>query len=114
VLSSLGDNLPIPHNPDPAGDDVLSIVGGHLNVHSSSVVLKLSWHLRIPIVVPDAADFGFTGVYCSGELVDPMVGFHESLVGDGGSAAYYGDETICDGTCGVSEVIVLHAEDGFS
>jgi len=84
-----------------------------LDVHSSTIALKVGWHLAVSIVVPNVVDFGLAGVYCSYELVDVAVSFSESLVGDGCASVYCGDEAICDGVRCVSEVIVLHVEDSF-
>jgi len=114
VLFCPGDNFAIPYDSEPVGDDVLSVVGGHLDVYSPSIMLEVGWHFGVPVAVPNAVDLGFVGVYCSGELVDVAVGFGEPLVSEGGVLVYCGDEAICNGMCGVSEVVVLHAEDGFS
>ncbi len=70
MLSCLGDDLAFPHNPDPLSNDVLATVGGHLDVHSSTVVFEVGRHFRVPIAISDAANFGFMGVYCSSKLVD--------------------------------------------
>src|SRR6266851_612785 len=114
MLSCSGDNLTIPHDPDPMRDNVLALVGGHLDVHSPAVLLVLGWHFRVSITVPEAAYFGFVGVYCSSELVDMVACFGEALVSDGSAVSYCQDEAVCDGTHGVSEVVVLHAEDCLS
>ena len=114
MLSCLGDNLAVPHNLDPLSDDILATVRGHLDVHSSAVAFEVGWHFGVSIAIPNAADFGLAGVYCSGELVDAASCLNEALVGKGGAALYGRDEAICDGVHGVGEVVVLHAEDGLS
>ena len=114
MLSCSGDDLAIPHDSDPLGDDILPAVGGHLDVHSPAVALKVRWHLRVSIAVLDVTDFGFAGMYCPSELVDVASGFAKALVGDGGASSYCRDEAIGDGAGCVSEVVVLHAEEGLS
>ncbi len=83
MLPCLGNNLPISHDSDSAGDDIFPALRRHLNVHSSSVALVLSWHLRVSVAIPDVMDLGFVGVYRSSKLVDMAVGFCEPLIGDG-------------------------------
>jgi len=114
MLPSSGGDLSIPHDSDPAGDNILATVGGHLNVHSSSIAFVLWWHLGVCVAISDAADFGLAEVYGPVELVDLVACFCKLLVGDGGAAAYCRDEAICNGTRCVGEVVVLHMEDGFS
>ena len=115
MLSCSGNNLAVPHDLDPSGDDVLPIVGGHLNVHSSSIAFEVGGHIDVPCPVPEAADLGFVGVHCSGELVNTVVGFGESLVGDCCASMYCADEAVCNGVCSVIKVIaILHAKDGLS
>jgi len=111
----LGDDLTIPYNLDPSGDDVFSTLGGHLDVHLSSVTLVLGQHVAVSHVVSEVVDFGFVEVYHSSELVDVVVGFSKPLVSDCHASAYCGDEAVGDGAHGVIEVItVLHAEYGLS
>ena len=85
-----------------------------MDVHPSSVSFVASWYFGGGVVDSDAADFGFPCMYCSLELVDAASGFHEALVGDCAAALNRHDETVSDGSCGVSEGVVLHAEDGRS
>ncbi len=67
-------------------------------------VLSLRWRISTSRIVD-----------CSGELVNAVVGFGKSLVGDHCLSAYCGDEAVCDGTCGVIEIVaILHMEDGLS
>ena len=89
MLSCSGDNLAIPHDSDPLGDDILATVGGHLDVHSSTVALKVGRHVGVPVVVSDAADFGLAGMYRSGELVNVVSGLAKVLVGEGGASSYH-------------------------
>src|SRR5216683_1882159 len=105
MLPSSGDDLTIPHNLDPLGDDVLATMGGHLNVHLPSVSLKVGQHLRVPVGIADVADFGFLSVHCSVEPVDVAPGFGEALVGDGGASSDCRDEAVCHGPCCVGEVL---------
>src|SRR6266851_9226990 len=114
MLPCSGDDLAVSHDSDPLGDDVLATVGGHLDVHSSTIVLKVGWHFGVPIPIADAADFSLTGVDGAGELVDASSSFSEALVGDGGASPYGGDEAMCNGVCCVGEVVVLQAEEGLS
>ena len=115
MLSCSGNDLAIPHNLDPVGDNVLAIVGGHLDVHSSPVALEIRGHLAVPRPVSEVVDLGFVGVYCSSELVDVVVGFGKPLVGDCHTLMHCGDKAVCDGTCGVVEVItILHVKDGLN
>ncbi len=88
MLSSSGDDFAIPHDSNPLSDDVLAIVGGHLDVHSSPISLKLGGHVGVPVAIPKVADFTFVGVYCPVELVDAAAGFGEALVGEGGVASH--------------------------
>ena len=86
-----------------------------MNVHLSTIVFEVGWHFGVSIAVPNVADFGLAGVYCSSELVDVVVGFSKPLVSDCYASAYCGDEAVGDGAHGVVEVItVLHAEYGLS
>jgi len=114
VLSCSGNDLAVPHDLDPFGDDVLSTVGGHLDVHSPTIVFEVGWHLGVPVAVLDMPDFCFTGMYCSSELVDVASGLAEALVGDGSASSYRRDEAVGDGACCVGKVAVLHAEEGLS
>jgi len=89
-------------------------VGEHLNVHLASIAFILGGHVAVPHGVPKMADLSFVGVDYSGELVDVAAGFGESLVRDHYVLAYHTDEAVCDGMCGVIEVVTfLHAEKGF-
>jgi len=94
VLPSSGDDLAVSHNSDPLGDDVLATVGGHLDVHLSSILLEVGQHFGGPIVVPDAVDFGFSGVYCPIELVDMVPGLAKALVGKGGASSDRQEEDV--------------------
>jgi len=114
VFSCSGNDLAVPYDPNPSGDDVLAIVGGHLDVHSPPVAFEVGWHLRVSIAIPKAAYLSFVGVYCSSKLVDAAVCFGELLVSEGCALAYRRDKAICDSPCSVGKVVVLHAEDGFS
>jgi len=60
MLSCSGDDLAVPHDVDPSGDDVLTIVGGHLNVHPTPIVFKVRGHVDIARSVPEVADLNFT------------------------------------------------------
>ncbi len=82
MLSCSSHDLAISHDPDPTGDDVFAILGGHLDVHSSPVAFELRGHVNISHSVPEAADFSFMGVYCSSELVNAVVSLSEPLVGN--------------------------------
>ena len=114
MLPCSGNNLTVPHNSDSLGDDVLTTVGGHLDVHSSPILLKGGGHFCISHPVSEVANLDFTGVYSPIELVDVVAGFGEFLVGGCHSLAYCGDKTIDDSVCGVVKVVaVLHAKDGF-
>ena len=87
MLSSSGDDFAIPHDSNPLSDDVLAIVGGHLDVHLPAIVgghldvhlpailLVLWWHVWVPVIVLEAAYFSLVGVHCSGKLVDALSGF---------------------------------------
>ncbi len=88
MLSCSGNNLTVPHDSNPSGNDILTIVGGHLDVHSSPISLKLGGHVGVPVAIPKVADFTFVGVYCPVELVDAAAGFGEALVGEGGVASH--------------------------
>ncbi len=114
MLSCLGDDLAVPHDLDPFGDDVLAAVGGHLDVHSSAIVFEVGWHFRVSVAIVDEVDFSLAGVYCAGELVDASSCLSEALVGEGGTSSYCQDEAVCDSVCCVGEVMVLHVEDGLS
>ena len=114
MLSCSGDDLTIPHDPNPLGDNVLSAVGGHLDVHSPAIAFEVGWHCGVPIAISDTLDFSLAGVYCSGELVDVVSGLAEALVGDGSASSYRRDEAVGDGACCVGKVAVLHAEEGLS
>ncbi len=115
MFSCSSDNLTIPHDSDPPGNDVLTIVGGHLDVHLPSIALKIGGHIDIAQSVPEVADFSFAGVHHSCKLVNVVVGFGEPLVSDCYASMHCGDEAVCDGVCGVIEVItVLHVEEGLS
>ena len=85
-----------------------------MDVHSSSVSFEAGWHFGGGVVVSDAADFGLPCMYRSLELVDAASGFCEALVGDCGTALDCRDEAVSDGSCGVGEGVILHAEDGRS
>ena len=85
-----------------------------MDVHSPPVAFKVGWHFGAFIVVSDAADFSLAGMYCPGKLVDTVSGLDKVSVGDGSASSYRQDEAICDGAHGVSEVVILHAEDGLS
>ncbi len=89
-------------------------MGGHLDVHLSSVLLVVGQHLGGVVGASDVLDFGFPGVYCPVELVDASVGFGEALVGDGAALLDRRDEAMGDGSGCVGEVVVLHAEEGRS
>ena len=89
-------------------------MGGHLDVHPSSVSLVVGWHLGCWVGVLDMADFGLPGVYCSLEVVDAASGFGKTLVGNSAASPDCQDEAVCDGSRGVGEVIVLHVEEGLS
>jgi len=114
VLSCSGDDLAIPYNPNPLGNDVLAAVRGHLDVHSSAVAFEVRWHFGVPVVVPNVADFSLTGVHCSSELVDVVSCLDEALVGEGGVVLHRQDKAVYDGARGVVEVVVLHVKDGLS
>jgi len=114
MLSRSGDDFTIPHDPDPLGDDVLTIVGGYLDIYPSSISLILGWHLRVSIAISEVVYLGLMGVYCPGELVDVPSSFDEALVSEGSVALHHRDEAVCNGAHGVSEVVVLHVEDGLS
>ena len=114
MLPCSGDHFAIPHDPNPLGEDVLAAVGGYLYVDLSPIALELRWHLGVAVVVSEAADLGFAGVYCSCELVNALASFGKPLVGDSCALSHGCDEAICDGMRCVGKVVVLHAEDGFS
>ncbi len=88
MLSCSGDDLAVPHDSNPLGDNVLSAVGGHLDVHSPAVAFEVRWHLGVSVAVLDTPDFGLTGVYRSSELVNAASGLTEALVGEGGASLY--------------------------
>jgi len=110
----LGNDLAIPHDPNPLGDDVLTAVGGHLDVHSSPITLEVGWHFRACIAVLDVADLGLAGMYCSSELVDTASCLGKALVSEGSTALHHRDEAVHNSACGIGQVIVLQAEDGLS
>ncbi len=115
MLSCSGDNLTVPHDPNPSGDDILTTVGGHLDVHLSSIAFEFGGHVDVAQPISEVADFGLVGVDCSSELVDTLVGFGKPLVSDRYSSAYHADEAICNGVHSVVEVIPnLHVKDGLS
>ena len=87
---------------------------GHLDVHSPSVPFVASWHIRGGIAASNATDFGLPCVYRSLELVDTASGLCEALVGDCAAALDCRDEAVSDGSYGVGEGVVLHAEEGRS
>ena len=89
MLSCSGDDFTIPHDSDLVGNDVLTVVGGHLYVHSSPVTFKLRGHVRVSITIPEMAYLTFVGVYCPGELVDSAVSFGKSLVGEGCASSHH-------------------------
>ena len=114
MLSCLGDDLAVPHNPDPTGNDVLSIVGGHLDVHLPAVLLEGRGHVKVPAPGSEAIDFNLSLAYHTIELVNGVSGLLEVLVGDCGLLAYCGDEAVGDGMHGFLKVATLiHVEDGF-
>ncbi len=114
MLPGSGDNLAVPHKSDPSSDDILAAVGGHLNVHSSSVPLEVGRHLGVVVTVSDTTDLSFSGMHGSIELVDSASGLAKVLVGDGGASLDGQDEAICDGPRCVGEVVVFHVEEGLS
>ena len=85
-----------------------------MDVHLSSVLLVVGQHLGGVVGASDVLDFGFPGVYCPVELVDASAGFGDTLVGDGAASPDCRDEAVCNGSCCVSEVVVLHVEEGLS
>jgi len=89
MVPSPCDNLAISHDLNPLGNDVLAIVGGHLDVHSFTVTLVFGGHFDVSISVSDVADLGFSGVNCPIELIDAAVSFGQSLVGDCSLLAYH-------------------------
>ncbi len=114
MLSCSGNDLAVSYDSYPPGDDVLTAMGGHLDVHSPTIVLEARWHLGVSVPVVDVADFSLVGVDSAGELVDASLSLGEVLVGDGGMLSYGGDEAVRNGARCVSEVVVLHAEEGLS
>ena len=114
MLSCSGDDLTVSHDSNPLGDDILPTVGGHLDVHLSSVAFEVKQHLGVSIAISDMADFGLAGVYHPRELVDAASGLAKALVSEGSASSYHRDEAICDDVCCVGEVVVLHVEEGLS
>ncbi len=51
-------------------------------------MFEVGWHFGVSIAVPNVADFGLAGVYCSSELVDVVSCLSEVLVGEGGMVLY--------------------------
>ncbi len=107
MLPCSGDDLAVSYDLDPLGNDVLTIVGGHLDVHLSPIAFEGGGHFYISCPILELADFSLMDVYCSYELVDVAVGFGEALVNGGCSALDCGDEAVSNGVCGVLEVTTL-------
>ena len=108
------DNLAVPHDSNPPGNDVLATLRGFLDVHSSAVSLVGRGHINIATSGSEVADFGFPLLYHAIELVDAVAGLLKVLGGNRHLSAYSSDEAIGDSTCSVLEVTTLiHAEDSF-
>ena len=73
---------------DPPGDGILATVGGHLNVHLSPISFEVWWHVGVSVAISEPMYFGFTGVYCSGQLVNAAPSFDKALVSEGGAALH--------------------------
>jgi len=114
MLPCSGNNLAIPYDSDPPGNDILSIMGGHLDVHSSPIVFKGQGHLYISCPVTELADFSLVGVYSSCKLINVVLGFCEALVSGCSPSSYYRDEAVGDSVHSVLKVTTLvHVEDRF-
>ncbi len=115
MLPCSGDNLAVSHDSDPASEDILTVVGVHLDVHAPSIALEGGGHIHISHPVSEMVNLGFAGVYCSGELVNAAAGFGELLVECCCASVDGGDKAVCNSMCSVMEVVtILHAEDGLS
>ncbi len=115
MLPCPGNNFAIPYDPNLLGNNVLSTLGGHLDVHSPAILLKSGGHVHVSASGLEVVDFGFSLVDDAVESVDVGMGLPEVLVSDCHLMAYGGDEAIDDGMHGGLKVITLvHVEDGFS
>ena len=85
-----------------------------MDVHLPSVPLVAGRHVGVGVVVSDVVDFGLPCVHRPLELVDASSGLRKALVGDRAAAVDCRDEAVGDGSCGVIEGVVLHAEEGRS
>ncbi len=115
MLPCSGDDLAIPHDPDPSSDNIFSTLGGHLYVHLTLIPLEGGGHVNISYPVLKLMNFGFLLLHDTVEPVNVVAGLFKVLVGDGCSLVYGSDEAIGHGVCSVLEVFpYIHVEYGFS
>ena len=74
MLPCPSNNFSIPQHPDPLCDNILTTLGGHLNVHSFSISLIGGGHVHISHPVLELAYFIFLLLHGPLESVDAVVG----------------------------------------
>jgi hypothetical protein len=84
-----------------------------LSVDASVVKLEVVWHVGMPRLGSQAADFLIAGLECPCEVVDAGMGGGELLGSDGGASLHCGCESVGHGSCDFAEFIPTEADEGF-
>ena len=80
----------------------------------SVVELKVVWHVGVPCLGSQAADFLVAGLKCPHEVVDMGAGSGELLGSDGGASFHCGHESVGHRSCDFAEFVSAEANEGFS
>ena len=85
-----------------------------MGIDASVVELEVVWHVGVPRLGSQAADFFVMGLECSRKVVDAGAGGGELLGGDGGASLHCGSEAVCHCARNFAEFVSAEANEGLS